>query len=89
MATMTKQATMTWASAEDQKNPGVNAARETYIANAVAAGTTDGVPVIVSDVTTIRYWLDQTSADDWYSFIVQTAVDNNVTPPTVIIADKT
>ena len=79
----TKLTTMTWPSAEAQLLPYNSyegwTERYNYIANAVASGSTDGVPTIISPTVTSRVWLDQTTADNWATFIYTTAVLAGVT----------
>ena len=84
MAIMTKTATMTWASLADQQLPGINAARGPYINAEIAADNTDGSFVALSDTVTTRPWLDQTSADNWATFITTTAINNGTTVNVVI-----
>jgi hypothetical protein len=84
MAIMTKLATMTWPSLADRQLPGITAARTTYIDAEVAADNTTGGFVDVSDTVTTRPWLDQTSADNWATFITTTATNNGTTVNVVI-----
>ena len=87
----TKLTTMTWPSAEAQLLPFDQyagwIARDNYIANAVASGSTDGVATIISPTVTSRVWLDQTTADDWATFIYTVATNEGVTVDVAITSN--
>ena len=86
MAIMTKTATMTWPSLADRRLPGITEARIPYIDAEIAADNTNGSFNDLSDTVTTRPWLDQTSADNWATFITTTAT-NNGTTVNVVISD--
>jgi hypothetical protein len=87
MATMTKTATMTWPSLDDQLLPAIVAARDSFIETQVGLDKTDGEYEVVSLTVTKRSWSDQSAADEWATFITQTATDAGTTV-SVVITDK-
>jgi hypothetical protein len=71
--------TITWASAVDQNNTDLSAARDTKLAAMISAGQTDGSSLGVTPVISIRYWLDLAAAQEYGAFISDTAVTYNCT----------
>jgi hypothetical protein len=84
---MTILTTMTWQSHEDQVSPMIYTDRETYLSQAVASGLTDGSVEFISPSISARPWLDQPAADNWATFIVNTATQYGITPPTVVFSN--
>lgn len=77
--------TLTWASAADQLNSAVDAARTVLLAQMESEGKTDGVLERVSDVVSIRHFIDVAAANEYGSGIVSICNENAVTPPTYVI----
>ncbi len=71
--------TITWASEADQTNPSRVAAADANIVNMTNEGKTDGSYLVVTPVTTTRYWLDLAAAQEFAAFVSTNATENNCT----------
>ena len=71
--------TITWASEADQHNPDLADWRRQLLKGMTASGKTNGDYLIVSPVTTTRYWLDQAAAEEFVGEITIAAATYNCT----------
>jgi len=82
---MAKKSIQTWDITEpyiDITNPDVEPnemieEKSKFISIAIENNKTDGVVDDVNEYETIRYWVDQTAAEEWASFITQLATSYN------------
>lgn len=86
---MTKTTTIVWASEADQGNSNLNTAREAKIDQMMQAGLTNGVYTAIDPVTTVRYWINQNSAEEFISFIMAQAELYNCSILSTLINDYT
>lgn len=84
--TLTQYTTGTWASADEQNNPQLVAARKTKIAAMVAANQTDGIVYPQSPTVSIRDWVDTTSAQEFIDWTLAECASLGLTAPTFTIS---
>ncbi len=71
MATMTKTTIITWISAEAQDgNLLLNDDRDEKLTEMFEAGKTDNEPIWVTNSVTVRYWIDQSAAEEYRDFML-------------------
>jgi len=87
--TLTKKVTSVWADGRPPKSgPGsISDIILPYIETMVAEGKTDGVYYYVDDTTNYRLWTDQTSAQTYSEFCLNTATEVGRTDLTVTVTD--
>ena len=84
----TKTTTITWASADDQIQPGLVSDRNAKLLEMQADGKTDkDYYVLVSPVCTTRYWRDQSAAEEFASFITGIAELYNCGINSIVFGD--
>ena len=87
---LTKITRIHWATSEDQFGNGnqtFDDERTIKIEEMTAASKTDGVPILVSDVITHRYWLDEASAQEYINFIMLKATQYSLNVVSTQIID--
>jgi hypothetical protein len=85
---ITKTTTITWASEEDQANESLHEARVLKVIELAGQGKTDPHNFLkVDEVTTIRYWTDQSSAEEFVAFMTEHAAINNCVIVSAVIED--
>lgn len=85
MAIMTKATIITWVSPEAQiGNPSLNEERNVKLTEMVDAEKTDGAPNLISDIVTIREWVDQAAAEEFRDFMM--AMDAKYGPGLILSA---
>lgn len=85
---LTKATVITWGSLEAQiGHDSLNEDRMDFISNAVATSKTNGLYDVIDDVTTKRYWSDQTAAEEFKQFILAETANLGITSPNIEIID--
>ena len=85
---LTKITKIEWLTVEDQLgNEAFDGERLTKILEMTEANKTDGHPIIISDVITERYWLDQPAAQEYIDFITLKATQYNLNVVSMQIID--
>jgi hypothetical protein len=85
---MLKKTTIVWGSAEDQNHPNLSTARLVKITEMLQAEKIHLIEAeIVNDYTTIRFWKDQASAEEFVTFITTEAAKHGSTIVSTTIED--
>jgi hypothetical protein len=75
---LTKITKIKWLTVADWAgNEALDSDREIKIQEMTAANKTDGIGIMVDDVTCDRYWIDQSAAQEYIDFITQKATQYN------------
>lgn len=86
----TKKTRIEWATVEDQLgHDDFNLDRVVKMDEMIAAEKTDGIPSVITDVITERYWADQTAAQEYIDFVQLKALMYNLTIVSTQILDAT
>jgi len=85
---LTKITKIEWATPEDQSgNENFDVEREDKIREMIVAQKTDGYPIIISDVITERYWIDQPAAQEYIDFVALKVTQYNLNVVSMQIID--
>jgi hypothetical protein len=85
---LTKISKIEWATPADQLgNQAFDDERITKIQEMAEADKTDGHPIIISDVITERYWLDQSAAQEYIDFVALKVAQYNLNVVSMQIID--
>ena len=84
----TKTTVVVWGDESCLINEGLNSARRAKLTEMEAEGKTENVPcVLVNDITSKRFWTDQSAAEEWIAFTTDVAAANELTIISATIED--
>ena len=85
---MLKKTTIVWGAAGEQNHPDLSTARNAKLIEMAQAGKVHLIEAaVVNDVTTVRFWKDQASAEEFVAFIQAEAPKHGSTIVSVTIED--